>query len=283
MKKIICLLIILIWNPLNAQTFTVLDSITNEPLAYSAVFNGDSGFYSDENGQFTITNFNEIYIIKYLGYHDYILNLPRLNDSILLQPHISIMNPVILYTKTKNRKLSFSSTPKSFAFLPLSYGNEIITKLIPSQKNTNLFIESISLSFIENKALKKSDTSTAVIRINIYSEMEKVIFSSDPISLNLAENQNIDLDLSIKQFQFDKNGIVIGIEVIKIESENPIGISSVNPGLTSASNKEYTQNSFFKYTFQNNQHIIPLEEFFEKGYTRKKIVRNLNVSLILAR
>ncbi len=283
MKKIICFLFALIYHLADGQTFTVLDSITKEPLPYTAVLKGDSGFYTDENGKFTIIDFTEKYIIKHLGYEDYIFRPSTLNDRILLHRHLNALDPVILKNKTQIKEISFLPNPKSFSFLPLSYGNEIITKLIPSEKNINLFIESVSLSFIKNKTLKKSDSSSALIRINIYSEMEKDSFSSDPIFLKLAENQNINLDLSLMQFRFDKEGIVIGIEVLKIESEHPAGIRSVNPGLTSASNEEYTQNSFFKYTFQNNQLTIPLEEFFEKGYTRKKIARNLNISLVLAR
>lgn len=154
---------------INAQSIRIVDSLTGEALGFSTISYSNGGTYSDADGFFNLDRIIADKItIYHLGYNDFIFN-PSTDQfkMIKMSPKRTALDEITLTNLNKKFLINFLKTSRNIGKFPISYNNELIINLVPSNTNANSVIESVS--FMLKKDRKKPTSIVGLIRLNIYN------------------------------------------------------------------------------------------------------------------
>lgn len=274
-----------------SQKIVVVDSLTKSPVPFVAIRFNENGFYTSQKGDFNLNQINtDFFEVSLLGYKKVKLKTVNVKDTIFLTNEINLLDEVVLSNKKAvSKKLKLSKSPKIFGSWVLQPKSEILTSIYPTEEIKNFYIDKINIGFAkvrEKKELKNSIIK-AYVRLHLYeienSKPSNSIYSSEPIDVNSFEKDNISFDISNNFITLGKEGIFIGVELIGYYSNETIYNNSnpiVRPLLTDKSTDLYTSNTFIRYIFKNQNHIISVNDLLKKGMSKnKEITRNLNIGL----
>src|SRR5690606_18165866 len=124
MKKILFLYFLSICCLGFSQTYVVVDSLTQEPLAFATVVLDEKEMlYSNEKGVFLLESKYKSVSVSFMGYEDFASEIRNLNDTIFLKPKTFLLDKVSI-TNNKNifHKIGFlkHTMKKCITNLPLS-------------------------------------------------------------------------------------------------------------------------------------------------------------------
>ncbi len=173
MKNIFALSLFLISSIfLFGQELQLLDSETNEPIAFATIIASDQMLLSNQNGQFDnskLLNSTDIITIQYLGYEDLILSAEELiNLELILMDRSSFLLPTIEIVGLKNSiKCNYTVCCCSFINCQLNNVSIPVEDKKSSSINTsseelafsafpNPFVNQIYIQFKNEKALNGS-------------------------------------------------------------------------------------------------------------------------------
>lgn len=265
--------------PLRAQTYSILDSITKSPLPFVSILFNNSGKYSDENGRFALSDstIKEV-TIKYIGYKDFIFKPTGKDEIILLKPKEIELAEVVIESGSK-KEIPFSKKSKNFSYFPLLETNELILQIIPDTDNSFRHIHSIKFSFDRNNTISKAIDPEAIIRVNVYDSKMNPVYSSSSIRLSPNKNEVISIDFKEDIF-LPESGIHFGIEVISMSPE--ASKITLNAVLTDKPISGFSTRTFFRYVFENEKEIIPLNQMLLEMNPGRNIERNTNTSIFIS-
>lgn len=276
MRNIKFLILFICLQPVYGQTFSgiVLDSLTNEPIAYSSLsFDKlNKGTFTNELGEFKLkweVNQKSI-IVSCLGFEKKIVAYSDLkagenNILKLVQKENTIDEVVVVGLKRKYTGIKKIHTPKKIKVRSgLPFGYEFCT-LIKNKFNKPGKMYSISLSL--NKMENLDYLATYNVKFYEYDSIKKMPGESIYEENVIIEPENKTYHLKIKldtlNIDFPKNGICVGIQVLNKKYDEKINsMSKIGPYIN------------FTHT---KMEILTWARFFDKDwsvYTRKSNVRN---------
>jgi len=224
MKKLIYIILVFSCCVFYAQEFIVLDSLTKESLPFSNIIIDNKGFYTNENGRFSIKENSKAIEISHLGYKNFSSDIRKIKDTIFLIPKPIIIKEVIISSDNneKIQKIGYLKKTK-YSIGLLSSKEENIIVIVPTNSAIiDNYIEKVEFPLNKFKLYNKKDklykNVPAVIRINIYTVENNLpkerIFSSKPIKFIMSEKEVISVDISEEMIKLPKNGLSFGIEMI---------------------------------------------------------------------
>ncbi|PHS62541.1 MAG: hypothetical protein COB12_10450 [Flavobacterium sp.] len=275
-----------------AQNVIVFDSLNKYNIPYVAIQYEKNGLYTDEKGVFKLIEItSDSLFINHYGYNSLKLAKKNLKDTIYLKPIVQKLEEVLIKNKYKTIVIK---QPKSTRFngdFPISKKTEIISIVIPEKNIKNSIIKEISFKI---KKLNKSeipenieDKWSAVLRINIYNIENGLpvenIFSSEPKTINVLNDNNIILAIEKEYIKIPYEGLGFGIEFIGTANNNVNEISFIRPALTSKeSNNDMTFKSILRFTLDKSKTIIYIDKFNQEHIqnTPKNIGKNLKMGFV---
>ncbi len=280
------LLFVILSQGILSQTIKVYDKISKKPLPFSAIFMKESGLYSDEEGNFSLNSIkSDTITVKFFGYNDLVIEKNKIKDTLFLTPKIEQLNEIVIKASKANKIfVDFSKSAKSFGSLPLFGGNEIITKINLSLKDS-ILLEEVIIPLQKLKKLEGMGATNAFVRLNVYSVNKKnnliKMFSSDPKKININTNNIVVWDLTKNEINLLGDRFALGLECIKI---NPKAKESnfLRVSLTKKSYKNITVFTFLAYPLEITKEYISMDKFFEittKSFKMKPPRRNLAFGL----
>lgn len=275
----------LIWSQ---KIITVVDSITKKPLPYTTItyLGTNSGTYSNELGKCMIDRYKDSILFSHLGYQNKTINLLDI-DSIFMQPSTTILDEVIISKNTTSKKIGLDNKKSSISWyattkteylclieLNPNYENSIVTKIhIPIKKTENI-----------NKSTKNLK---AIVRVNIYSSIDRLpyekIFTSLPVKANL--NSKDILEFEIENTIDMDNIFFIGVETIGYVDEND-NLVETNTGFlklkfTNKKSEDFNIKTYVKPVFIKNTTLISLANMMKQHSVKNKVY-NLAIGLTLS-
>ncbi len=280
------LLFVILSQSILSQTIKVCDKISKKPLPFSAILMKESGLYSDEKGNFSLNSIkSDTITVKFFGYNDLVIEKNKIKDTLFLTPKIEQLNEIVIKASKANKIfVDFSKSAKSFGSIPLFEGNEIITKINLSLKDS-ILLKEIIIPLQKLEKFEGMGATNAFVRLNIYSVNKKnnliKMFSSDPKKINIKTNKIVVWDLTKKEINLLGDRFAFGLECIKINSEVKES-NFLRVSLTKKSYKNITVFTFLAYPLKTEKEYIPMDKFFEmiiKSFNKKPPRRNLAFGL----
>ncbi|WP_162497593.1 carboxypeptidase-like regulatory domain-containing protein [Aureibaculum marinum] len=241
----LCLyLALVIYNFSYSQSYTIIDSLSKEPIAYVNVLmiKDNSGFYSNEQGLFKLSNIslNDSISISCLGYKTILEKVKNLKDTIYLPPKFEQLDDINLSTKKPViKKVGF----KKNKLMWYPEADFQIGMLLKPAKNEKAFVNKItirtnkSLSFYY-KEHKKTPNYNSIIKLMLFSIKDNLPnkpLLTKPIIINCSEksDKNIEVDLSEEFIIYDVEGLFIAVEMVgELDTNGNVIVKKVNrPGL----------------------------------------------------
>ena len=226
MKKLIILLILIVYYDINAQSLSiqVKDSLTLTPIPFSTVsFSNNKGLISDENGIFQLIkseliNQDSLYVSS-MGYEKVSYPLIKFKDSIIyLRPKPVVLNDVIL---TNKRLSSIEIIQEVYKNIDKNYEKDLTkNKIFLSKRsssktkrfNTSKFKSSIKeinyslLDSISNNLSKENENALEILCYqfgNIEQDKQKISLIKARETYNkedeILESLNTKLELYLKE------------------------------------------------------------------------------------
>lgn len=301
MKNPLPLIIFLILTTIcKAQDIVVADAVDKTPIPFVTVKFNDTGLYTNEKGilrtDLTKTKSLELH---HLGYKTLEINTGDIQDTILMHPQAALLNEVVINAKRENSiQLKPLKSNRSFGDTPIPQASEIFIVMHPKNDLLNFFVDEVTIPFRKRNRWDRKDYlegTRAFVRINIYEVKNNLpstqIYSSDPITIQAQEKDEIKLDLTDLYIQFNENGLSFGIEFLGYYDGNENPIKSDNnlplffrPTLTGKSSKSYTATTYRKYIFDKETHITPINDIINRddGFLDREYYRNLSIGLKLS-
>lgn len=254
-----------------SQNHVIIDSFTKKTIPYVniKILGTKKGFYSNNNGVFTLKNHTKDSIqISCLGYESIFNKISLLKDTIFLTPQIKFLNEVSIHQKPlKSVKIGFKKTNMSFhTGANLQFGLTIK----PIKKHENSIIKKILVPIRKSVFGERRDFESA-LKISLYScngYLPDMPLISKPLIVNCNQNSNktLVIDIEKENIEFDKNGIFISIEIIGEIDNNGIVIDKKTslPGIkyTNKGTKHFSSyKSFFKTKFSNDWEEMKIGTF----------------------
>ena len=199
----------------------VKDSITKEPLAYVSVWveNKTIGASSEIDGTFDINSSSDVKLqFSILGYKNKVAKINK-EGLYYLVPENSIIEEVIIENKKNSKSIKIGHSNKSNVshlqgkypqILAKKFDYDSVYKATPFLKEIEVFTKSpiegaiFKLRILEFDSIKQLP-GKSLISENIIIKVKK------------GQKKNI-IDVSQYNIEFPKNGIVIGVENIIVES-----------------------------------------------------------------
>lgn len=263
----------------------VQDSISGQPLVYANIVlnNTNNGTSTDEKGFFSFKDAalspNDSLLISHIGYLNKYVKVNDFSNTdtlkFKLKKEQTNLDEVILNVK----KVKYSSTKslsvkhKGLYASSEPFGNETIT-FIENEKNKKGKITNVELNFKANKR-ENIKTYKAYFRVKFY-ELDSItkapgkLLSYDDIIIK-PENktQKVKVDLEDNFILFPKNGVFVGLEVIKPSS---VTVNSSMYVVAPAITKSHTETplSWYRYRGKNwflNDRKSPFKKkFYTSNY-----------------
>lgn len=279
-----------------AQRLVVVDSLNNDFIPFAKIYIGDSGFYTDKNGNFDAEEFaNEIIKVVSPGYKTKEVFYPGNWDTIFMIPEpveletviINHSNPEKIIINPKNKKEDFGS-------FPIKDEQEIRIHIIPSLKIADFKLEELVIPFEKGNVLRKNEQvdfkgkrfreflkelkkQEVFVRINIYRiQDENIIYSSHPLGVNSTKRNELVVNLEKENIFIPEEGLIIGLEVIGFDKrkENLSYGVSIRPKMTFEVNEYFQSITFIKYNF-------PLPYYYELSNKFEGLKHNWDIGFRL--
>ena len=264
---------------------TIIDFDSSEKLPYANItfLKVNKGNYSKEDGSFKLTLPNKDLItdsllISFVGYPSKKISVKSLlnnHRTIKLKKDNQVLDEVILNVKKAKYSSTKSLSVKHKGLYASSepFGNETIT-FIENEKNKKGKITNVELNFKANKR-ENIKTYKAYFRVKFY-ELDSItkapgkLLSYDDIIIK-PENktQKVKVDLEDNFILFPKNGVFVGLEVIKPSS---VTVNSSMYVVAPAITKSHTETplSWYRYRGKNwflNDRKSPFKKkFYTSNY-----------------
>ena len=198
--------------------YTILDSLTNEKIAFANIWKDNKIFSnSDKDGIFSIENIdkNSKYKVSCLGYKTKNIDLSQ--KEILLNNDIINLNEIVISNKKSNKKIKLGSIKNKDILVAANYNDKIaeIGKVFIPKDTTCLFLKEIkfnTFSLLQN----------ATVKLNIYSldvnMMPLQLITTESLICevkkgNIKSEINIEPNLLI----VPKHGFMISIQILLLE------------------------------------------------------------------
>ncbi len=270
-----------------SQTHVVVDANTKRAIPFAAIKYSDEkqGFYTDEQGRFSLKNGAKNKIqISCLGYKPAYKSITQLKDSTFLEVEdIAIREIIVKSHKTKLKKIGYANKLKFMSWY-LKPFDEFGIFMKPTKKFPSNIIRSILIP-IEKTTFKKINGKWKLIkpkfktafRLNVYKFSEQNIQGKSLLSKSIMVycNQNSDkiihVDISDERIEFSEDGIFISIQMIGEidENGNVIEKKKLMPLLrfTGKSERNITSEQYYKFTFNKKWEKMLKHRFhFDKDY-----------------
>jgi hypothetical protein len=278
----------------NGQTIIVLDSVSKSPIPYVGIKFNNTGFYTEENGQFELPKerFDEIEIF-HLSYNTKTLKKIE-TDTIYLTPKTTILKEIVLSNKVN--KINLDTFPakktKFFGNFPVHPSSYLLTFLTPKNKDKSFILEKITLPFDKAFGNEKIDKSiVGIIRINIFEIQENsnlnCVYISEPIKIQRGQWFAVEHKLlEDNQITIGEKGIVIGFEIIGFEKDGKLLDNGqklhLRPSMTGVENEYFKSETYIKYFFDNKTEIVNIDHYLNiDNNNSKKYHRTANLGLTL--
>lgn len=275
-----------------SQTKIVVDSITKEAIPYVGIKFNNTGFYTEENGQFVLPKEKfekvEIFHLSYIP-----KSLKKIeSDTIYLTPKTTILKEIVVSNnKSKiNLKTSSAKETKGFKNFPVHPSSYLLTFLTPKENQKNFILEKVILPF--DKASEKIDKSIlGIIRINIFEIQENsnlnCVYTSGPIKIERGQWFAVEHKLpEDNQITIGEKGIVIGFEIIGFEKDGKLldddSKLHLRPSMTGVENNYFKSETYIKYFFDNKTEMVNIDHYLNlDSNNSKKYHRTTNLGLTL--
>lgn len=276
------------------QTITILDSISKSAIPYAGIKFNNTGFYTEENGQFELPKerFDEIEIF-HLTYNTKTLKKIE-TDTIYLTPKTTILKEIVL--SNKKNKINLDTFPakktKFFGNFPISSSSYLLTFLTPKNKDKSFILEKVTLPFDKAFGNEKIDKSiVGIIRLNIFETQGNsnlnCLYTSEPIKIQRGQWFVVEHELpKDNQITIDEKGIAIGIEIIGFEKDGKLLDDSskqyLRPSMTGVENNYFKSETYIKYFFDNKTEMVNIDHYLNlDSNNSKKYHRTTNLGLTL--
>ncbi len=263
----------------------VQDSISGQPLVYANIVlnNTNKGTSTDEKGFFSfkdaVLSPNDSLLISHIGYLNKYVKVNDFSNTdnlkFKLKKEQTNLDEVILNVKKAKYSSTKSLSVKHKGLYASSepFGKETIT-FIENEKNKKGKITNVELNFKANKR-ENIKTYKAYFRVKFY-ELDSItkapgkLLSYDDIIIK-PENktQKVKVDLEDNFILFPKNGVFVGLEVIKPSS---VTVNSSMYVVAPAITKSHTETplSWYRYRGKNwflNDRKSPFKKkFYTSNY-----------------
>jgi len=264
----------------------VLDSVTNQPIEYANItlMTKNKGVYANVDGDYNFDISKHLYDtlkVSSIGYNSKLIILDKFENKknikldISLSQKITHLDEVVLNLKKAKYSSTKSLSVKHKGLYASSepFGNETIT-FIENEKNKKGKITNVELNFKANKR-ENIKTYKAYFRVKFY-ELDSItkapgkLLSYDDIIIK-PENktQKVKVDLEDNFILFPKNGVFVGLEVIKPSS---VTVNSSMYDVAPAITKSHTETplSWYRYRGKNwflNDRKSPFKKkFYTSNY-----------------
>ncbi|MEN8126054.1 MAG: carboxypeptidase-like regulatory domain-containing protein [Bacteroidota bacterium] len=271
MKYTFFIFIYFVSNFCFSQNHIIVDSSTNKIIPYANIkfLKEEKGFYSNEQGRFTITEQSGDSIqISCLGYNNIFKKVNLLRDSIFLTLRIQNLDEIILHTTPPLlKKIGFKkNTLTWFPNADIQFG----LLIHPTKKYENLFINTILIptkkKYFSQKEYTINPKYKSVIKVTLFSNKNNLPYESlldTPIIINCDQDSDniISVDISKEHIKFNSNGIFVCIERVgEIDLKGSVLEKKIiRPGLifTNKTTKDFlTNKSFYKHKLSNGWEIL---------------------------
>lgn len=282
MKKLIYIILTFNCFVFYAQEFIVVDSLTKEPLPFTSIVIDNEGFYTNENGRFTIKENSKTLKITHLGYEDFSSDIKDVKDTVFLIPKSILINEITISRDNKEiQKIGYLKKSKYSIGLLSSKGEDIIVITPTNSAITGNYIEKIEFPLnkfkLHNKKDKLYKNAPAVVRINIYTVENNLpkekIFSSEPVKFIMSDKEMISVDVSEEMIQLPENGLCFGIEMIgRVDSNGEFVEENAHtrPIFTDQSSKDYKA-----ITYRTNSILKKKEEYYPVNNINPYLMRDI--------
>ena len=272
-----------------SQQYSIIDSLTKEPLSYSLILKDSTGFYTDEFGQFTNeTNSNlNIITIKHLGYFDKTVSIKEQKDTIFLTQKAELLPEILVSNKNNIQQvISLKKEKRSMNFFPVSEGNEIILSLKDSMSSDLFSIKNFSFyaaAYIDELKRGSKKLSTAFVktkfRLNIYNENFIKYYSTDVNFVEITDDKKIEYFFK-EEVPVKLKSFYIGIEILEVLYIDPKSDPYISIGLSSQEAESSKVATYIQYNFNQKKQKILLNEIFHNTQVgNKQVLRNLAFDL----
>lgn len=220
-KRIFSLLLLITTFSISGQIKGIVtDSITGEPICYASVIykNTSIGVNTDEKGQFKIKDLdslNEIEVSN-LGYNSKIINKED-NLKILLFPKTNQLKEVEVYAKFDTESISIGSLNKN----KCSYGNGGVNHMWGKYFFNNgvdkkfKFLKEVK--FISRSNVKNSKVKLRIFTTDSIGQINNNLLEEEIIIICNKGKQLHNIDVSMFNIRFPKEGLMIAFENLIIE------------------------------------------------------------------
>jgi len=282
MKKLIYIILAFNCFVFYAQVFVVVDSQTKELLPFAGIVIDNEGFYTNENGRFTIKENSKTLKINHLGYEDFSSGIKDVKDTVFLIPKSILINEVtISHNNNKIQKIGYLKKSKYSVGLLSPKVENIIVIMPTNSAITGSFVEKIEFPLDKFKLYNKKDklykNTPAVVRINIYTVKNNLpkeqIFSSKPIKFIMSDKEIVSVDVSNEMIKLPKEGLCFGIEMIGKIDENGEFVEEnayTRPIFTHQSSKDYEA-----VTYRTNSILKKEEEYYPVNDINPYLTRDI--------
>lgn len=259
-KKLTIISIFLFCTAFCQQKIKVIDAENNQPIPYAKVtFKGKDYYKStEENGEFTITENEEIDKIESFGYED--ISVKTYQNVYSLKPKYKEIRSVEI-SKPKNESTFtigkiIKSTKYSFIASKNTYG---VLDLFKSNDNTSqkTFIKKIKF-LSKVVGIKSPAKINLILYKNINGKPSDEIWKSFVVSCEIGKKIN-EISFEKNPILFPKEGLFIGFEWI-INEENSytknVTANNLNGEKTIEKHTFINPDIFYQNSNQNNLFII---------------------------
>ncbi len=230
MKKPVFLLLLFLVQIVCSQTYTVLDSVRNEPISYATIsFGNGNGTFADADGNFRFSkkwypDIDSLYVSA-LGHKELVLSTQTLPEKILLVEDIAELVEVYITAEKKRKYKTKRITPEIHndyfrCWLPTVESEIAVFFSKNSEKSTKVAAVYLPVKVeSSNRNSSKGQSFSTLFKMQFYGNdrgfpgkrlpYEDIIFT-----VNNTDKSNFELDVSEYRVYIPKEGIFVSIQVL---------------------------------------------------------------------
>lgn len=201
------------------KKFTILDSLTKEPIPFHILKHNNEVMYSDKNGKVTLTNYKDsdsLYFTS-LSFYDKKTAINKITDVIYLAPNETVLNELLI--NILKQPITINTKSKKYTSSPIKPKTEILSKTIFNQDFYGYHIKKITATinrdFITYRKNKSTKDYEIYIRINFYDNNLKIIDNTKPITFTQSKKNHLEIDL-MNKIEITSEPIYIALEFIGV-------------------------------------------------------------------
>lgn len=200
----------------------VLDSISNEKIPYVNIWieNTKIGTTSNEDGTFKLETTGSVRTLVFsaIGYKTKRINSDLTQVFFYLKPKISELDEVVIKVKkdTKEKRIEIFKKRKIHSAWAAS--PSIVAKLFKHKKEYDKtpFLKTVKV--LTRCRIKKGKFLLHIYAVNDKNEPGELLHDENILVTAKKGKKNTEIDVSKLNIQFPKNGLYIGLNSLKIES-----------------------------------------------------------------